>query len=919
MTKTNKISALPLLVFILLATGCSTQKNTASSRAFHSMKTKYNIYFNGNTSFDEGLKATQEANQDNYSALLPLYPQSNHEAAKAATSQMDRTIEKCRKCIKLHSIKKKPKINLKKRNDPEYKAWLEHEEFNESIDDAWILLGKAEFHKGDFEGCIGTFRYIINHFGYDKDIVAQCQLWIVRAYTELGWLYEADELLKKVNVDDLKRKNAPLYSATSANLLIKQGNYKDAIPFIKIAVQDEKRDGNRPRFYFALGQLYENVGSNTQACDYYKKVIKMNPEWEMDFNARLRSARLSTNTASAVKQLGKMAKRYKYKDKLDQIYEAIGDVYLSQGDTANAIKNYAEGIEKSTQKRLEKASVLIKLGDLYYDKKNYKDATPCYTEASSIIDNEHSDFKRVKRLSETLQQLTGEYDVVVLQDSLQHLATLSEEEQLEIAKKIVENLEKEEKEAAEKAQQEERELQNNEGLRSVDTQNMLGGGGGTADWYFYNQQLIRSGRQQFQQKWGNRKLEDNWRLMAKNFSTSFVEDNQTSENNISENDSTLEVRSNLVTDSHDPQYYLQQIPKTAEEIAKSDSLIAKALYNMFFIYRDQIEDQEMASLTFDDYQKRFPNDKKLIDLYYSEYINAIKTEDIAAQSKYRKLIVEKFPESGEAQIVSQPDYFNRILRLEAEQDSVYEQTYYEFTHNNFEVVKKNKQYAQTNYPLSKLMPKFLFLNSIAVAKTEGQDAFISELREMIDKYPESDVSAMAKDMLAMLNVGAESQADGEISNLADKRTTIETEIDSSLVDKSFSTDMSQNTLIYYICRNDEQTVNALLYEIALFNFSQFLIKDFDLKKESPLHFKQKIDTFNQTEQEESAAVEVVKFDNYDEALWYNGLIMQNESIRSIFTLYNVSILIITEENDELLRAKFTLEEYRKFEKEKLTK
>ena len=102
MTRTNKISALPLLVFILLATGCSTQKNTASSRAFHSMKTKYNIYFNGNTSFDEGLKATQEANQDNYSALLPLYPQSNHEAAKAATSQMDRTIEKCRKCIKLH-------------------------------------------------------------------------------------------------------------------------------------------------------------------------------------------------------------------------------------------------------------------------------------------------------------------------------------------------------------------------------------------------------------------------------------------------------------------------------------------------------------------------------------------------------------------------------------------------------------------------------------------------------------------------------------------------------------------------------------------------------------------------------------------------------------------------------------------------
>ena len=130
------------------------------------MKTRYNIYFNGNVSFDEGQKAISDANKDDYSQLLPLYPVSNHAAANAAVSQMDRTIEKSRKCIKLHSIKSRPKINQKKRHDPDYKEWLTHEEFNESIDEAWILLGKAEFHKGDFEGSIGTFRYIINHFLY---------------------------------------------------------------------------------------------------------------------------------------------------------------------------------------------------------------------------------------------------------------------------------------------------------------------------------------------------------------------------------------------------------------------------------------------------------------------------------------------------------------------------------------------------------------------------------------------------------------------------------------------------------------------------------------------------------------------------------------------------------------------------------
>ena len=337
-----------LLAGVSVFSSCSTQKNTWASRSFHQTKTKYNIYHNGRIAFIEGEEAIREANEDDYSTILNLYPVSNHEAAKASTSQMDRTIEKCRKCIKLHSIKARPKINQdKRRKDPEYKAWLEQEEFNNQMGNAWLLLGMAEFHKGEFLGSISTFNYIARHYAYDKDIVAQCQLWAARAYAEMGWLYEAEDVLHKVQLDHLSKKSAPLYAAVTADILMKTQQYNEAIPFIKIAVKDEDRKGNRPRFYYVLGQLYQLQGDKPAARVAYKRVLDLQPDSEMDFNARLQQAQLEEDTKTSVTQLEKMAQLDKNKDRLDQIYGTIGNIYLEHQDTAKALEYYEKGIATS--------------------------------------------------------------------------------------------------------------------------------------------------------------------------------------------------------------------------------------------------------------------------------------------------------------------------------------------------------------------------------------------------------------------------------------------------------------------------------------------------------------------------------------------------------------------------------------------
>ena len=877
-----------LLVAYFCATSCSTQKNTAATRAYHQMKVRYNILYNGNHAYEEGLKAIQAANVDDYSQVLNLYPVSNHQAAASSAAKMDVTIEKCRKCIKLHSIKKKPQPDPKKRNDPKYKLWLQSEEFNAEMGNAWIRLGEAEFHKADFLGSIGTFSYVMKHYQNDPDMVARCQLWTARAYGELGWLYEAEDMLHKVKVDDLNRKHASLYSAVSADILIKTKQYKAALPFVKIAAPDEKRKVYRPRFEYVLGQLYEHEGNRQEAINAYKKVIKLTPPVEMDFNARVRIAQLKGK--SSLKQLRQMAKQAKYKDKLDYIYGTMGNIYLAVGDTTQALVQYRLAIDKATQASMQKAAILVKAGDIYYGRQEYVEAQPCYREAISILTAENDDFARIQRRSEVLDELIVEHEVVVLQDSLQRLSRLSEQEQRAIIEQLIEDLIKQEAADAEAALIAEREAANG-GLQSVNTANMLGGNGGNADWYFYNPQLLRSGKQEFQKKWGNRTLEDNWRRLSKTVSTPMMTENETDEEGVS-SDSTVVVdgqKSAVVpeTDNHKPEYYLQQIPKTEADIALSDSLIRQALVNMVFIYQDKMEDQVLADATFEELCRRYPHHRDLLDLCYMYYLRALRAGDSMERQRMAQEIITYYPDSKQAYIVSQPDYFERLRRMAAEQDSLYEGTYKAFAAGQFATVKQNKQYAEANYPLSPLMPRFLFLNAVSVARTEGQAAFAEALRDMVSRYPESELGAMAKDMLAMMGQGMESQKGGSTGSLVSRRVETvvpEEKEDQSGVEATVWTEERNvaSVVLLVLKETDETLLNQIQYEVALFNFSQFLIRDFDL---------QKMPVFGT-----GCALRVIGFTTLDEAEWWVGLVRQNAELTSFLQSHRVEIIPVAEQN-----------------------
>ncbi|MBO5345775.1 MAG: tetratricopeptide repeat protein, partial [Paludibacteraceae bacterium] len=827
-----------LYIFVigLIITGCSTRKNTGATRAYHQMCTDYNVGFNAKNAYIEGQKLIDKGAKDDFTQLIEMYPISYKENQTVATSQMERTIEKCRKAIKKHSITKKPKLNLKKRKEPKYQYFYSQEEFVHGVKEAWILLGKAELHKGDFLGAASTFGYIQRHYPSDPEIVCEARIWQARAYGEMDWVYEAWQVFDQIKENDVVKRLNSDYAEVKAFLLLKDKNYKEAIPYLQLATKRENNKYLSSRFNYLLGQLYLEQNQIDKATESFKLAVRQSQTYPMEFNARLMMLQCNDEAwAKNVKKLKRMAKNSNNKDFKDQIYTIVGNIYLNHKDTAEAIEAYKTAIEESTRGGVEKAAVLITLGDLYYSQKEYIDAHPCYQEASGILNAEYPDYKRVMKLGEALGELAVNYNTVELQDSLQHLSTLTEEEQLKIVEKIIEEVKKEEEEAARLAKEAETKGFEESTRPSMSMPTL----GGAKDWYFYNQQLKTQGAQQFKQKWGKRVLEDNWRRANKVSTAPSMDEGLGTENEeLDENGEPIAVDEPKADDGvpahHKPEYYLSQIPKDSADIAASNVAIADALYAMAVIYDEKLNDLPMSLETYQEFQRRFAKDSRELEGYYSSYRICGKLENNEEQEAYRQRIITEYPESKYAAVLSQPDYLERTKEMLALQDSLYADTYLAYSKGNFNTVFANYDNMATNYSMSSLMPKFAFLNALSIGKTQPEKPFYQALTELVEKYPQSDVTPMCKDILALMSQGREAQQGTTHGSILEKREELAQEemVDEELKNATFSSEKKTPHYLLLIPRNENVNLNSLLYDLAAFNFTKFMVKDYELAKRS---------------------------------------------------------------------------------------
>ncbi len=913
------IAGVLTIVGILNVTvSCSVKKNTAATRNYQAFITRYNIHYNGDTHYKETLQEMESSYEDDFTRLLYTHPAEARGEDKVPQPSGDftRSIEKAQKAIQLRSIKKKPARKAGKGSDPAYKAWMKRDEYNPFLHNSWMMMGRSQFMNGDFSGAAATFFYISRHFTWLPSTVTEAKLWQARSYLAMGWLFEAEMIITRIKQDELTDNTLrSLYNSTYADLMVRSHDYKGAVPYLEHAVRLAK-GAQKVRLNFLLGQVSNLAGDKELAYKAFGKAANSSgASYRTKFNARIKQSEVYTgsNIEPEVKALKRMVKYDRNKEYLDQVYYAIGNLYLSRRDTANAIASYRTVAEKSTRNGIDKAISQVTLGGLYYDRHEYDLAQPCYSEAIPLLPESYPDYKTLKRRSDILDELAVYSQNVTLQDSLLKLSYMTLDQQLAVIEKLIDDLKKREKEEAEATARQEfmsSQPQGNLINNNAPTTFSINSDG---SWYFYNQSTVQAGKTEFQRRWGNRKLEDDWRRRNK-AAFNFDEfgdhtDNDGEENNSNnntDNEETTQADEESVkreSDPHYPEYYLKQIPSDSAARAISNDVIQEGLYNMGVILKDKMEDYGAARNEFDRLLNRYPDNIYRLDTYFNLYLMAARQQDRAMAEHYRQLILADFPESPEGIALQDPDYIENLKLMDQQQESMYDAAFQAYISNNNEAVHGAYEEMSSRFPMSALTPKFMFLHALAYVTDNEPQKFKEVLTEMLERYPETDVAPYASAWLKGLAQGRELQA-GKGGNLRGMLWDIHLSNDTVVGNDGVSTlefdiDPDDSQLLVLLYPTDKIAPNQLLYDIARHNFYTFAIKDFDMEQ---MNFGQ------------LGLLIVRGFDNLKELNHYRTLMQENPDLN---IPRGVIPVVISEKNFEtMLKHGATFEQYFEYARDK---
>lgn len=842
-------------VVMLALCGCTPTKNNAWTRNYQAFITRYNVYYNGDIHEKETLEEMEQKYEDDYSRTLYVHPASarSNPDAPQPTGNFDRSIEKAQKAIQTRSIKRRPAPRRNNTSDPAYKEWRKREEYNPFLHNAWLMMGRAQYYNGDFAGAASTFYYISRHFPWLPSTVTEARIWQARCYVDMGWLFEAENILSKIKPDEVGSKSVRgVYDMTYASFWLRSGEPAKAVPYLEGAVKAAS-GAQKTRLRYLLGQALALAGDRDAAYREFGKVAGASgAPYRTRFNARIRQSEVYTGSdiEKEIKSLRAMTRYDSNSEYLDQVYYAIGNIYLARGDTARAIENYTTAVEKSTRNGLDKAIAETALANLYFQLRKYVKAQEYYASAIPVLPQSYPDYKTLSRRSTVLDRLAVFAQNVELQDSLLRLAAMPEEQRMKIIEGIIADLERQKKEEEETQRREEylaaQDSRGNSNL--TPTSSAAAPSGFTLNndksWYFYNQTVRNAGKAEFQRRWGSRKLEDNWRRRNKN---TFADEYGKTEADNSGDDTPLSDSGNdgddavgkdsqappvKSDDPLSPEYYLAQIPFTEAEQANARDIIQEGLYNMGLILKDDLEDYGVASVEFERLLREYPDNVFRLDIYYNMYLMCAREHKTDEAEKWRSLILSDFPDSKYGMAMRDPLYLEKLAGMDAAQEELYSRTYEAYLANRNEEVHEAYHRMVEDYPLSRIMPKFMFLHALAYVTERRPDDFVSVLRDIVSRYPDSDVSPLAAAWMQGIASGRKlHEGAANIRGMVwDTRLAADSMAVESADSIAFTIDPASPQLVVLLYPTDKVNANALLYDVAYFNFNTFTVKDFDLEQ-----------------------------------------------------------------------------------------
>jgi tetratricopeptide (TPR) repeat protein len=721
---------LVFLFLLLLSWGCSTQKNTFVSRNFHSITTKYNGYFNGRESYIKGLQQLDKVHEDNYEDILSIFRYGSPQQATLVAGNMDLAYQKASVAIRKHSM------NIK---GIEYNRW---------IDDSYYLIARSHYFKGDINLAVLTFQYIIRQF--DTPLKYKSKIWVAKSYIKNKEFNNALPVLEALAKDSdeglLDKEALLLYNMVYADFHLRQQNFSQAIPYLDFSAGAAPKRKLRARLTYILAQAYHKEENYAMAQQTYRKVLKLNPEFQMAFQSRINMAMAfdvkSGDSSFILSELKGMLRSNENKEFRDQIYYALAQLSIRQNNEKQAIEYYNLSLENYRGNKSQKGITFLRLGEISFTKKDYINAAMYYDSTMTYLSPVYPEFEAAGKKNVILKEMSSNLLRIQREDSLQAIARLSTDERNARLDLIIAELL--EKERLEKEKEQERALMRQQMARSGRGQTPGAGEGG---WYFYNPSAINFGRNEFYAKWGERQLEDLWRISNKRVIAFGETASDLDPMDGEEKDQTGRVtRSSL----------MQNIPNTPEKLKTSDQRIAQSYYNVALIFKDKLNNESEAIRHFETLVSRFPeNENKLLSAYFL-YVLLNQSGNPVKADVYRNMIIRDFPDTDFARILSDPNYRENITNRQNRIKELYARAYHAYDRNDFKTAMDIVKQSQTDsLDVSREQAaQFAFLKALIFAKTDSHEMLIEQLTYVTQNFTQTNVHEPATNLLAYLGSGA---------------------------------------------------------------------------------------------------------------------------------------------------------------------
>lgn len=644
------------MIITLFLAGCSSESNTLTSTAFHNTTAHFNGYFYAREEIAKIETSIIKAQVDNYNEILTLFPVI--DSARAAGYDKD-----IQEAIKMASLAIQRHPNSK---------W---------VDDCYLLVGKARLYSLDWGNATQTFKYV-NTKSKDDNMRHAAIIELAHVFIEQKEYNNAEAAFDFLSKEKLNKSNEKNFYLIRAYYYQLKEDYDKMVRNLTSAVPLLKRKDRPGRIYFIIGQVYQQLGFESEAFNYYKKCLGTNPEYETDFYARLYMAQVaeisrSRDIASARKSFKKLLKDSKNREFKDKIYFELGVFERKQKNISEAITNYNLAVRLGANKQID-GEAYLHLGEIYYDSlKKYELSKAYYDSAVATLPNTHKNYKAIADRQKILSEFVTHLTTIKWQDSLLVMAKMDTSI---IHKNIKEAFAKQTKADNTSKKKKRNRIEINAVNSTLDQSSSSIEG---ANWYFGNPSAVALGQAEFTRVWGNLMLEDNWRRSSKTSSVSRAQASQTNaQNKKSEKDEELGVA------KRDPvkeelERVVKQLPLTDEQVKESLKKIEDAYFRLGDIYYFYLLEKENSVATFETLLSRFPTTEYYPEVLYKLYL-IFKDFDVAKSKQYSDKLVKQFPESDFAKIIVNPDYLKESGLVLENQKQLYKQAYQAYQEDNFE-------------------------------------------------------------------------------------------------------------------------------------------------------------------------------------------------------------------------------------------